>query len=131
MFSELNFSLTWTRGILISQSAAIDFRLASEAIAETDRAKLDVVLSELRAAVHERIEKLRVMAQDICAARHPKQSRRLGEPDEKPSALLGTSSAASEETDAKKLIELVKEINRILMEERAATSRNNSLSAAD
>ena len=38
---------------------------------------------------------------------------------------------ASEERDAKKLIELVKEINRILMEERAATSRNHSLSAAD
>ena len=39
--------------------------LCSEAIAETDRAKLDVVLSELRAAVHERIEELRVMAQEI------------------------------------------------------------------
>ena len=33
---------------------------------------------------------------------------------------------ASGETDPKKLIELVKEINRILMEERAATLRNNS-----
>jgi len=35
---------------------------------------------------------------------------------------------ASEETDPKKLMELVKEISRILMEEREATLRNNSLS---
>jgi len=34
---------------------------------------------------------------------------------------------ASEETDAEKLAELVKEISRILLEERAATLRNNSL----
>jgi len=39
--------------------------LCSKASAETDRAKLDVVLSELRAAVQERIEELRVMAQEI------------------------------------------------------------------
>jgi len=35
---------------------------------------------------------------------------------------------ASEETDPKKLMELVKEIKRILLEEREATLRNNSLS---
>jgi len=35
---------------------------------------------------------------------------------------------ASEETDPKKLADLVKKINSILLEEREATLRNNSLS---
>ena len=43
--------------------------LCSEAIAGTDRAKLDVVLSELRAAVHERIEELTVKKEGLCNPR--------------------------------------------------------------
>jgi len=38
---------------------------------------------------------------------------------------------ASEETDPKKLADLVKKINSILLEEREATLRNNSLSQVD
>ena len=38
---------------------------------------------------------------------------------------------ASEETDPKKLIELVKEINRILIEEREAMLLDKSVKAAD
>ena len=38
---------------------------------------------------------------------------------------------ASEETDPKKLADLVKKINSILLEEREATLRNNSLSQLD
>jgi len=43
--------------------------LCSEAIAGTDRAKLDVILSELRAAVHERIEELTVKKEGLCNPR--------------------------------------------------------------
>jgi len=52
-------------------------------------------------------------------------------PDERPSALLGTSWASLRRKELKKLVELVKEINRILIEEREAMLLDKSVKAAD
>jgi len=68
--------------------------LCSKAVAVTEGLERGVILSELRALLHERIEQLGIMAQEIARLDTRSKAADQEGQDERSRALLGTSSAS-------------------------------------